>query len=242
MTTDIAEPETVPHASRWEDFVDIFFSPAEVFRRRRDGQYGLALAFLTVILTVLTYGFYAALSAAFEADFARGIAAAGEEAAAQLPVETMMAFSRNITIFGSVVLIPLGALITGLFIWLAARMLGGRLSFVLGVTIATYATFPRILSTLSGILQGTLLNPDSLSRVSLGPARFLDPATTSVALIGLAGRIDLFVIWSLVLTAIGLQVIGGMERSRAYLGAFFIWLLAGLPVAIPALITYVSGS
>ncbi len=242
MTSEIDETQrVVAKASIWEDFVDIFVSPTEVFERRRDGRFGWALVVLTLLLTLLTYGFYSALSTAFEADFMRGLAQAGE-GAEELPLETMMAFSRAIAIFGSLVMVPIGVFFAGLGAWLAARVFGGRITFLLAVTVATYATFPRILATVGGILQGILFNPDSLTQISFGPARFLDPATASPVLLALAGRMDLFILWSLILTAIGLKVIGGMRQSRAYMASLLVWVIVSLIVVVPSIFTAAAGS
>lgn len=237
MTSEITETEpVVARTSLWEDFVDIFMSPSEVFARRRDGRFGWALAVLTVLLTVLGYAFYSALSAAFEADFVRGIAQAGQDVD-QVPLETVMAFSRNAAIFGSIVMVPLGVLFSGIGLWIVARLFGAKIPLLLTVTIATFATFPRILATVGGILQGILLNPDSMTRISFGPARFLDPATTSQTLLAFAGRIDLFVLWSLILTAIGLKVIGGMSQSRAYMASLLVWVIGSLFLVVPLLVS-----
>ena len=46
---------TAPKAGIWEDFVDIFVQPAQVFERRRDGKFGLALLALVVITGVLFF-------------------------------------------------------------------------------------------------------------------------------------------------------------------------------------------
>ena len=227
-------PTEAVRTSLWEDFVDIFVTPAEVFERRRDGRFGWALAFLTILLTVLSYAFYSALSAAFEADFVREINRAGESAD-QVSIEALMAFSRTAASFGSIVMVPLGVLLAGIGLWIVARIFGSKLSFLLAVTIATFATFPRVPGIVAGILQGILFDPDSMARVSLGLGRFLDPATTSAQTIALAGRIDLFVLWSVALTAIGLRVIGRLEQTRAWMAAVTLWGVGTLFVLLPVL-------
>jgi hypothetical protein len=231
MTTAIAESEATEKASLWEDFVDIYLAPSAVFERRRDGRYGPALVVLTLMITALTYAFFSVLSTAFEADIARGMAEAGE--GAQMP-EMMIALTRNFAIFGSLVMVPIGAFLTGLLLWLIGRAFGGDLDFVLGTTIATFATFPRVLATLAGTIQGMLFEPDSMTGVSTGPARFMDPDTTHQALMALLARFDIFIIWSVILTAIGLRIIGGMKGSRAVAAAVIVWLIASIPVAIGA--------
>ena len=164
---------------------------------------------------------------------ARGIAQAGEDV--QIP-EGMVAMSRNVAIFGSLVMVPIGVFLAGLLLWLVGRLFGGELNFVLGTTIATFATFPRVLATLSGTVQGILLNPDSMIGVSTGPARFFDPDTTPQTLTTLLARFDIFILWSVILTAIGLRIIGGMKGSSAWATAIIVWLIASIPAVIGAVV------
>jgi hypothetical protein len=74
-----------------------------------------------------------------------------------------------------------------------------------------------------------------MGSVSVGPARFMDPDTTNPGLLALAGRLDLFIIWSTVLIAIGLRVKGKISMAQAAIAAIVVWLLGSLP----ALASYV---
>ena len=65
--------------------------------------------------------------------------------------------------------------------------------------------------------------------ISFSPARFMDPDTTSPILLAFAGRVDIFVLWSTVLLAIGLHVLGRVPRTQAYIVAAVVWLLGVLP-------------
>lgn len=233
MTTAMAEGETTRDASLWEDFVDIYFAPSTVFERRRDGRYGVALVVLTLVLTALTYAFFSTMSAAYDADMARTLAQSGQDVT--LP-EGMISLSRNLMVFGSLATVPIGVFLTALLLWLVGRLFGGDLTFELGATIATYATFPRILATLAGIIQGIVLKPDSMFGISTGPARFLDPDTTAPALLALLARLDIFIIWSVILTMIGLRIIGGLKTSGAWAAAIVVWLIVSLPAAISVIV------
>jgi hypothetical protein len=81
------------------------------------------------------------------------------------------------------------------------------------------------------------MDPASLNgqfRISLSPARFLDPDTSSAMTIALLSRLDVFTIWVTVLLAIGLSVTGRIPRSRAAIAAGLVWLLGSLPVVLAA--------
>jgi hypothetical protein len=238
MTSEIAEQETTGKASLWEDFVDIYFAPSAVFERRRDGRFGTALIVLTLLLTALSYAFFSTLSAAFEADIAREMARMSEDV--QIP-QAMVTMSRNLAIFGSLVMVPIGAFLTGLLLALIGRLFGADLTYVQGITIATFAMFPRVLATLSGIVQGILLAPNTMSAVSTSPARFLDPETTSTGMLTLLARFDIFVLWSVVLSVIGLRIIGRMKGSRAWMAAIVVWLIVTIPAVIGLLLNSARG-
>lgn len=213
--------------------MDIYFSPSSVFERRSDGRFWPALVVVTIVLTALTYAFFSALSAAYAADISRAIARAGQDPEV---AQAVTGLTSSLAVFGSVVMVPVGVLITGLLLLLIGRMFGADLNFAQGTTIATYATFPRVLATLAGTIQGVLLNPNSMSAVSTGPARFLDPDTASESLLALAARLDIFILWSVVLTAIGVRIIGRTQGGSAWGTAIVVWVIASIPAVVGLLL------
>ncbi|HSL69152.1 MAG TPA: hypothetical protein VK864_02875, partial [Longimicrobiales bacterium] len=83
MTTETAAPEAQPQtASRWEDFVDVFVSPGELFRRRANAGFGLAFLVLCVVSLVLYYAFPDVNRAFAEAQIAAAAAKNPERAQA----------------------------------------------------------------------------------------------------------------------------------------------------------------
>jgi hypothetical protein len=56
----------------------------------------------------------------------------------------------------------------------------------------------------------------------------MDPDTTNRALLGLMGRLDLFTLWTTVLIAIGIAVIGKVPRARAAIASGLVWLVPTL--------------
>ena len=57
METQTAEPIKPQQASAWEDFVDIFLSPGELFSRRVNSGFGMPFLFLAIATVVLYYAF-----------------------------------------------------------------------------------------------------------------------------------------------------------------------------------------
>jgi hypothetical protein len=91
---------------------------------------------------------------------------------------------------------------------------------------------------LTNAAQALFMGPDkltSLNSVGFNLARFMDPDTTSAAVIALASRVDLFTIWATVLLAIGLHVVGRISKQRAAIAAAIVWVLGALPALFGAL-------
>src|SRR3954466_10096575 len=64
-----------PRAAVWEDFIDIFYAPSQVFARRAMGSVWIPLCFVTVAMTALVYVNSGVLEPMMSAEFTRGMAA-----------------------------------------------------------------------------------------------------------------------------------------------------------------------
>lgn len=235
-----AQPVSGKPASLWEDFIDIFVSPSEVFERRRASGFVVPLLVFAVLTVVIMLIGRSAMEPIFDSEFARGVAAAAKKnpqiTAAQ------MEGPRALTEKLAPVLAGFGALImpmlVGVLLWLAGKLVDAKEDIQAACMIATYAFFPRILDSLLRVVQAFLIDPSTLNgqyRVALTPARFLDPDTASPILLALLGRIDLFTIWVTVLLAVGLAVVARIPRSRAAIAAVIVWIVGSLPAVLGAL-------
>jgi hypothetical protein len=235
-----APPASAKPASLWEDFIDIFVSPSEVFERRRASGFFVPLLVFVALTLVITILGRSAMEPIFDSEFARGMAAAARKnpQITQAQMEGPRAFMTKL----APVLVGLGALITpmivGVILWLVGKMVDAKEDIGAACLVATYAFFPRILDSLLRVVQAFMMDPARLNgqyRVTLSPARFLDPDTASPVLVALLGRIDLFTIWVTVLLAIGLAVVARIPRSRAAIAALVVWIIGSLPVVLGAL-------
>lgn len=224
----------------FEDYLDIFIAPAAVFRRRSDGRFGQALVVFLVLATALYFAGRGAMEPIMNAEFQRSMAAAAKAGQAMTP-EQIEAGRKMAGTFGAVFLIvgtPIMLLLLGVAVWLASKVVGVTISAAQGVTIATLAMFPKLLDSISGTVQALLLDERSLNSrfaVSLGVGRFLDPDTTSMTLLAVLGRIDVFTLWITVLVAVGLKVMGKASTAQAAAAAAIVWILGGLPTVLGAL-------
>lgn len=235
MTSSVAVPEQETASKPvWEDMLDIFYAPAAVFSRRRDGRFGLALIVLIVLFTFLALSSRSALAPVYDAEFNRGLAKA-LEANPQLTAEQlsgMRSFGEIMMLVGSALFVPMIALLVGAAVRLMGALFDAALTFKLAVMITVYAQFPRALQQLLALVQGFVLPTESLNSlhaIGFSPARFMDVDTASPLVVALASRFDLFTIWTTVILAIGFRVLGRLPTARAYLAAILVWVIGALP-------------
>lgn len=227
---------TEPKASRWEDFIDIFYAPSAVYARRAMSGFLLPM----VVVTVLTGVFYIINSGVWspimDAEMSRAMARQSQQLTAE-QLQRVRGVSETMAKIGAFVFVPIGIFLTGLMLWVCGKFVEAKQTVRQATMVAAFAFMPRIIEAVVVAVQGLLLDPGTFNgrwRVSLGIGRFLDPDTTSPALLALVGRLDVFTIWVTVLLAIGLSVTGGISRSRAAIAAAIVWLLGAAPLLLQA--------
>src|SRR5437764_1689072 len=63
-------------AGVWEDFIDIFYAPSQVFARRAQGSVAIPMTVVTLALAALVYVNSGVLEPMMSAEFTRGMAVA----------------------------------------------------------------------------------------------------------------------------------------------------------------------
>jgi hypothetical protein len=105
---------------------------------------------------------------------------------------------------------------------------GADISFGKSLGVIIYAALPLTLKSLLAI--GSVLagvNADSFSfqnPLASNPGYFMNPSD-GVFLYGIATSLDIFMIWTLVLTAIGFTCVGKIKTGTAYAVVFGWWAL-----------------
>ena len=227
-------------ASYWEDFIDIFYAPSEVFKRREHSGFGVPMFVVTLIIGLLTIVMSGAFQPIMDAEFSRSMSAAMRKNPNIGPdaLEQGRKVAGIFAKIGAFIFLPVAMFFVGLFLWLCGKLVDARQTLAAAIMVAAYSFTPRIVETLVKAVQALFMDPASLNgqfRVSLSPARFLDPDTASPLVIALLSRLDVFTIWVTVLLAIGLSVTGKIPRSRAAIAAGLVWLLGALPAVLAAL-------
>ena len=235
-----AAPVVAPRAAIWEDFVDIFYAPSSVFRRRESGSFLIPMTVVTILCSVMFYLSSGALQPMFDAEFDRQMAIAMRQNP-NVPaeaVETMRSFAMRLQQVGMFLFMPLAMFGIAIATWLAAKLVDAKQTLRAAAVVAAYAYAPRILDGVLHAVQALFLDPSQLDgrfRLSLGIGRFLDPDTVSPLLLAVLGRVDLITIWITVLVAIGVSVTGRIPLARAAIAAAIVWVAGGLPLILGAL-------
>ena len=224
----------------WEDFIDIFYSPSAVFRRRENGSFFVPLTVITIVCAALFFLNSGALQPMFDAEFDRQMSVAMRQNP-NIPaeaVESMRGFGMRLQQVGMLIFMPLAIFGIGVTTWLAGKLVDAKQTFRAAMIVAAYAYAPRIIDGVLHGLQGLFLDPSQLDgrfRLSFGVGRFLDPDTVSPLLLAIVGRVDLITLWITALIAIGLSVTGRISLRKAMIAAAIVWFAGGLPLILPAL-------
>ena len=122
-----------------------------------------------------------------------------------------------------------------LFIWLIISAVlfatfkfaaGADVSFKVAFAIVVYAGLPNLLKSLLAMLSVAAgMIPDSFSfqnPIATNPGYFMNPAG-NVFLYSVASGLDIFMIWTLLLTAIGFTCVSKVKSGTAYAIVFGWW-------------------
>jgi len=228
-------PSAAPEkASVFEDFIDIFASPAKVFARREKGDFGMQLLIVSIIAALFFFAGRSVMSQIFDAEFSRRAA----EAMAKNPritqdmMNSQRAMMEKISSFGAYIATPIMILVMGLLLWLSAMISQAKIRYAQAATIITLAWIPRlvgsVITTLLIVLTDTS-NITSPAQLSFSPARFMNPDTANQKLLAILGNFDLFTLWYAVLIGIGVSVMAKVPRSKGYIASAVLFIITMLP-------------
>jgi hypothetical protein len=221
-------------ASVFEDFIDIFTSPAEVFQRRMGAGIWIPLLVIVAVTTALFFALRGPMQPAFDAEFARGAARAmakNPQITAEM-MEKQRSMIEKFSFLFVVIGIPISVALTGLVLWLVGKIFNSTMTVGDGMMVATYAFLPRVISSVATGVIALMTDPSNMKGMysaTVSAGHFLDPDTASHMAVAFAGRVDLFIIWQTILLAIGLSVAGKIPRSQAYIAAALVWVIGALP-------------
>jgi hypothetical protein len=221
-------------ASFWEDLIDIFYKPSEVFARRRNASAQAPFWFVVIAMGVISFVTFTAIAPAIEGDLQRTIPKlmAKNPQMTQEMADRMVQMQTTVGRYFAPVVLAAIMFIVGVVTWIVSKIFGAVESFGAAVLITSYAYLPRVVGMVIVGAQALLMDPAKLTSVNVltvGPSRFMDPVTANPFALGLAQRLDVFIIWETVLLAIGVAVIGKLPRGKAIAFGVLMWVLGSLP-------------
>lgn len=235
MNTDTEVMVKAPEkGARWEDFVDVYFAPSDLFARRKDESWLKPFLILAAVSVVLYYVFLPIGGQLWEAAMLENSPPNATPEQIQQSA-TFMKYAGGVFIAFIYLFI---VVTTALGLKLGSAVLEPAAKWRQAFLIATFSLYvsvvQQILSTIT-IFLASQSRAVTMGDASFGPLRFMPEADPLMKAI--LGRFDLFAIWSLVLCAIGLIVVVGMPRGKAFATAFIAWLVVSLPAVVGAILS-----
>ena len=232
LTPGSEMPPKPEQASLFEDFIDIFYAPSKVFARRANSGFWLMMLIVSAITGIFMFTSRSLTLAAAEADMPRIEAKMRENPAV---TEDMISSMRQRATPGvsQYVVTPVIILVLAVFVLLFARIVSAKISYGQAAMIVSLAFIPRLLAGLLRTVEALLVDPANVKgamALTHSPARFMG-SDTPIMTLAMLSRLDVFVIWSTVLIAIGIAVMGNVSRTRGAIAAGIIWLLGMIPLA-----------
>jgi hypothetical protein len=229
MTSPTVDPIVAPPAEKpaplWEDFIDIFYAPSSVFRRRENLSPWPAILIISALLLIVSFATYNAMSGAIETEVRRQLAKNPQMT--QDMIDKAMKFTSWTTRLGGI-FYPIVIAVAAFLTWLIGKIVGAKQSYQVAMVMVAYASIVDVVKAIVTGAQALLMDSASLTSIynlSLGPARFVDPVTVSPVTLAIYNRLDLFNIWYAVLLGIGMHVTGKVSKQNATIFAVLYWLL-----------------
>ena len=140
-------------------------------------------------------------------------------------------------IIGAPILALVGPYLNAIFLLMGAKLMKAPLSYAQAATVAVLSGVPRLFSWMLMPVQALVLDPASARSamdLSLSPARFVDPATMPPAVLALLGNLDVFHLWQLALTAIGVAVVARVSKGTGAVVALIMFGIVAVLQLIPS--------
>ncbi|REJ78425.1 MAG: YIP1 family protein [Acidobacteria bacterium] len=224
-----ADEKEEPEMSEVATLGNVFIEPGRTFEDlRRKPRWIIAF----VIFAVALMGFSIAFQQKVGEDAIRRFIAQQQDRSPQMQsasedqkrqgVEFALTIQKVAT-YAMPIFILFSFLIGGLFYWVGTKMMGGTARFTHGLSVFAYSTFaPGLVSTVANFIV-LLIKPaeeidiasSQRGLINANPTMFLDGKEMPV-LATVISNIDLFVIWGLVLAAIGLRKVAGISAGSAW--------------------------
>lgn len=232
-----AEDKEVPEMSEIATLGNVFIEPGRTFEDlRRKPRFIIAF----VILALLTTAFVIAFQMKIGEDQMRRFIRTQQEQSAQMQAATeeqkqqaveIGMTMQKVVMYAFPVFMAVGFLIGGLLYWLGMKAMGGTAKFTHGLSVFVYSSLPPgVVSSIANFII-LLMKPaeeidiatSQRGLVNANPTLFFGGKETPV-LTTIISSLDVFVIWGLILAAIGLRKVSGISKGSAWAIALILFL------------------
>ncbi len=198
-----------------KDLITIWVKPAEVFEQKPAVWIPFLGVIVVALIAVMIAGpvtFQIALERAQEA-----MAKAGKE---------FEGFTYNrflaTTLIATLIIVPVKILLQGLVYNIFMPLFGGVGEYTYGVLVATFASW---ISGIGTFLKSILIRVTQTPQIHFDLSVFLPKSMEMTYLYKVLVHVDLFTLWALVVSSVGLSVLYQVERKKTYGFVFGVWIL-----------------
>lgn len=226
-------PETAP-LSQGARIVNTFIAPSKTFTDlRRSASWWAPFLLMVIVSTVFVYTVGEKVGFRKVADNQLQMSPKQSAQVDNLPADQRERQMEQRTTGTRIVSYAFPAIV--LIIWLVIASVlfatfkfaaGADITFKVALAIVVYAGLPGLLKTLLAMLSVVAgMSPDSFSfqnPVATNPGYFMNPSE-NVFLYSIASSLDIFLIWTLVLTAIGFTCVSKVKQGTSFAIVFGWW-------------------
>jgi hypothetical protein len=204
----------------FEDLIEVLYAPSKVFDRARNSsafKYALVTAIICLVVAVATKNLLMPWLDA-QAELSIKMAAAKGKPIPDNAAASMRSFTAWGIIIGAPLTMLIGPYINAIFLLIGGKLMNARMTYAQAATIAVLGGVPRVIGWLLMPVQAIISDSSkarSIADLSIGPARFVDPEQLSPTILTLLGNLDIFRLWQIALTVIGVAIIGRVSKGTA---------------------------
>ena len=206
--------------------IRIFYAPGETFEslaRKRSTADWLVPAILSVVVVTIAAVLVLPVTTEFNQEVMqqrmKGMSAEEREVVEQYQTQDIMQAS---TLIVTPIILFIFLFLFAAFYLLMGKLLGGLLSYGQVLAIVAYG---GLITILQEVVKTLLILAKKAPVVQMGLGIFLSEGALQTFSGRLLSLIDPFVVWSVVITGLGLSIVGQFDRSKAYVGVGVITLI-----------------
>lgn len=208
------------------NILDIYFAPSKVFAALKEKPQWVTPFIIVLVVVALT----AALTVNFSRDeiMARQEERMREQGRSEEEIERAMQFTSGPVIFlgsaiSATIFTAVLMLLFGLIVNLFVPLFGGESGFK---TIFSVICFSSLVLVPSAILKLILIAITRSPYVTTSLALLAPGLAKDTFVYKLLAGFDFFIIWEMILVALGINITNGIAKKNAYVLVFVIWIIS----------------